>query len=795
MENIRNRIEEWFVRFGNLVGRRPWFFLLGSLLMVIAMTSQLPNIKIDTSGEGLLHKKDPALKTYEEFRGEFGLDKMVIASIDPVDVFDRKFLRTLKEFHLALEKDVTYLDEVTSLINADYIYGEGDDLIVEDLLEKIPQSDKEMRDLKERVLSSPLYRNILISEDGSFTIVVIKPVIISPSSDKLSGGEGINSPPPLNEKEISKFIQDISDVIKRFESPDFPVHLGGDLMVEEVLKTLAVNTMLKFTGICTIIIILIFAVLFRRISGIVLPLLVVSGALYSTLGLMAAFGIPITLNTTVLPSFLLAVGIGDSVHILAIYYRFLKQNNNKAEAISFTLGHSGLAVVMTSLTTAAGLFSFVSSGIAPVANLGIFAAIGVILALLFTLITLPALLIIVPSRKKEVKTEGAAISRLDNFLAGIGDFAVGNPWKIVIISACLFAGGLILALQVKFSHNSLKYLGEDMPVRIATELIDRNMKGSLSVEVLIETDKAEGLNEPGLMHAIETAQRIGERIKIDDISVGRSFAVTDMVKEINQALHSGSPSSYEIPQDRELIAQELLLYELGGGENLDKYINRDHTKARISLSIPWLDAIIYSKMLKEYEQSLKSIFEGKASIALTGLSVIFMRTFDTIIRSMAESYMIAGVIITILMIMLIGNLRIGLCSMAPNFIPIVLGLGFMKIVDIPLDYSTIMVGGIAIGLAVDDTVHFMHNFIRYYKKTEDAHIAVRETLMTSGRAMLFTTILLGANFFILVLADLESTANFGLITGFTISMALVADFLLAPAMMVLLTRKKRLDIF
>ena len=186
---------------------------------------------------------------------------------------------------------------------------------------------------------------------------------------------------------------------------------------------------------------------------------------------------------------------------------------------------------------------------------------------------------------------------------------------------------------------------------------------------------------------------------------------------------------------------------------------------------------------------MRDLFAGHATVTLTGMAAIIMRTLASIIRSMSESYLIAGCVISILMILLIGNVRLGLCSMGPNFLPIVLGLGFMKLAGIPLDYSTIMVGGIAIGLAVDDTVHFMHNFRRYHDKCGDAREAVRRTLTTSGRAMLFTTIILAAGFFILLLAELKSTFNFGLITGFTICMALVADFLLAPAMMVLLTKK------
>jgi len=551
------------------------------------------------------------------------------------------------------------------------------------------------------------------------------------------------------------------------------------------------KTMVRFTVLTSLVIVIIFAILFRRISAVILPIIVVNCALFSTLGLMAAFGAPVTLNSTVLPSFLLAVGIGDSVHILAIYYKKLKQTGNKEDAIAFALGHSGLAVVMTSLTTSGGLMSFVNSGIAPVASLGVFAAVGVQLALVFSLVTLPALLAVTPVRKKSIKVDPTAQSGLDRFLAGVGDFATANPWKIVLVSAFMFLGALFLALQLQFSHNSLNYLKKDVPIRLATDLIDKEMKGSFNIEVMIDTGKEHGLYDPSTLKKIEQIQQMTKGIVVGNRSVGRARAVTDIVKDINQALNSENPLAYVLPDNRELVAQELLLYEIGGGENLDQIVDRDYRKARITVRAPWADAVEYNRSLTELDGRLKTLTDGEITVSVTGLASIIVRTLSAIIRSMSESYLIAGSVITLMMILLIGNVRIGLCSMAPNFLPIVLGLGLMKLVDIPLDYSTIMVGGIAIGLAVDDTVHFMHNFRRYYNQYGDAREAVRQTLLTTGRAMLFTTIILVAGFLILLLAELKSTINFGIITGFTISMALLADFLLAPAMMVLLTRKKK----
>jgi predicted RND superfamily exporter protein len=785
MRNIRDRIEERLAGFGDLVCGRPWLFILGSLLAVMALASQLTQIRMDTSAEGLMHREDPEFVTYESFRQQFGREQMLIIGLKPAKVFEPGFLSVLKDFHTALEQEVPYVDEITSLVNVESIRGEGNDIIVEDLLEKWPDSEGEMLELKRRVLKNPLYRDILISADGSFTVVIIKPVLLSPS------GEG-GSSPMLSEEEVSEFIKGVSEVAGRFRSSDFPAHLGGDIMAEYVLKNLTMSTMFRFTALTTVIIVIVFILLFRRVSAVVLPLLVVNGALYSTLGLMAAFGIPVTLNTTVLPSFLLAVGVGDSVHILAIFYKDLGQNQDKKKAISFALGHSGLAVIMTSLTTACGLLSFATSGIAPVAHLGVFAAVGVVLALVFTLVTLPALLAVTPLKKRDNMTTGSLhLSRLDSALAGIGDFATGRPWLVVVTSAFVFLVALFLALQLKFSHNSLTYLQEDAPVRVATELIDKELNGSINVEVLVDTGRTQGLYDPGVMARIERAQMLAEDLVVEGRHVGRATAVTDIVKEINQALHGGESSAYRIPEAREVIAQELLLYELGGGDNLDKLVDRDYRQARITVRVPWVDAISYNKVLSEFENAIQDLFTGHAIVTLTGLAAIIMWTLSVIIQSMAESYLLAGSVITLLMVLLIGNVRLGLCSMVPNFLPIVLGLGLMKLTGIPLDYSTIMVGGIAIGLAVDDTVHFMHNFRRYYSRNGDAREAVRQTLTTSGRAMLFTTVILGTGFFVLILAELKSTANFGIITGFTIWMALLADFFLAPALMVLITRKDR----
>jgi predicted RND superfamily exporter protein len=199
--------------------------------------------------------------------------------------------------------------------------------------------------------------------------------------------------------------------------------------------------------------------------------------------------------------------------------------------------------------------------------------------------------------------------------------------------------------------------------------------------------------------------------------------------------------------------------------------------------MPWADAILYEDFMTELEQRFRHHLGDKAEITITGMNALLSRTMSATIVSMAESYIIAALVITVMMILLLGDIKIGLISMIPNLLPIILTLGVMGWMDLPLDLFTMLIGSIAIGLAVDDTIHFMHNYRRYHHESGDVYQAVHKTLLSSGRAMLITTIVLATGFFLYLFSTMSNLFNFGLLTGFTIIMALFADFLLAPALM------------
>ncbi len=797
------------------------------MLLFMALLTQLPKLQLDTSTEGFFRQDDPVLIEYERFKERFGSDKAVVLMIRPDDVFSPETLKALTSLHRELEKELPYLDEVVSLVNVTSVRGEAEKLIVEDLLKDSPETSEARQELRARVLSNPIYRDQLISEDGRLTAMVIRPTVMVLDELELASQAELldfatndqsvtedltdfdeNSPSAtadalldfdeepqqatnaheLTLEEESRLMAVLKSITGRYQSENFQIYLGGMIVMETTILASMLENMPRFTITALILIAVLLALVFRRISGVILPLLTVVIALLSTVGLMAATGTPFTIISQILPSFLLAVSIGYSVHLLTIFYQQLQIGNSRQESIVEALGHSGLAVLITSLTTAGGLVSFAGVGLAPVGDLGRFGAIGVLIAVLFTLAPLPALLTILPIQANQ-KSE-ASKTQQDSLMVHLGVFSLYNPWKVLMVSGAVLGVSFFSALQLEFDHNPIAWMPEGHDLRVSNEAINTEMKGASVAEVVVRTSEENALKSWEWMNALDQFNREAEATKVGALAVGKSTSMADTLKQIHQALNENRADFYTIPKDPELIAQELLLFENSGGDDLERQVNPLYTTARITVKMPWLNANQYAPVLQELRNKGTQIFGGLGEFHLTGMVVLLAETMVLMIDSMLQSYLVAGLVITLLMILVLGRLRLGLISMIPNFLPIVLGLGVMHWVGLPLDLMSILVGSIALGLAVDDTIHFFHNFQRYFQETGDPEEAVRRTLNTTGRAMLFTSIVLSIGFFSYTISEMNNLFSFGLITGLTILFAFLADLLVAPALMGLLHPKK-----
>lgn len=794
---MRERVERGFEAWGRFVFRRAGLMVALTALGMAGLASQLPRLEIDTSTESFLEEEDQVRQTYDAFRAQFGREERLVVVVEPPEIFDFAFLEKLRAFHREIEETVPKLQEVTSLVNARNTRGEADRLIVEDLFEDWPETPEALAAIRQRALANPIYRNQLLDQTARLTTLLIETDAYSSlgeAPEDLLGGFDEGETPPVARRfitgeENSAIVEAVWEVVERYRAPDFRLHVAGSPTMIHFFQLEMLTNMARFGLLAVLAIATLLALLFRRAVGVLLPLLVAGLSVLATLALMAAADFPIMIPQQILPSFLLAVGVGAAVHVLVIFFQRFDSGASREDSVVHALGHSGLPVVMTSITTAGGLSSFAAAELAPIAQLGISAPIGVLVSLLLTLVLVPGLLALLPLRAASAGRSSAGWGR--ELLVRCGEFGIRHARAVALASAGLLILAGLGAAQLRFSHHPLAWFPEENPFRRAAELMNERMGGGMFLEVVIDSGVENGLHEPELLNRLDELRLRASALQRGDIAVGKNLSLVDLLKEIHQALNENRPEFHTLPQDRQLVAQELLLFENSGSDDLEEIVDPQFRRGRFTMTVPFVDAIQYPAFLALFEDEATRILGDQASFEVTGLMAIMGRTFTAVIHSMARSYLVALAVIAPLMVLLIGNLRIGLLSMIPNLTPILLTLGVMGWMGLSLDAFTLMIGGIALGLAVDDTIHFMHNFRRYYERTGDLSAAVRETLSTTGQALLFTSLVLSTGFFIYSFASLANLVQFGLLTGVTILTAFLADLFLAPALLCLTLERRR----
>ena len=580
-------------------------------------------------------------------------------------------------------------------------------------------------------------------------------------------------------------------VVERHDGPDFRLFvIGGAVVSSQITGRMTSDSGTNVSATALVLVLFLF-LLFRRISGILFPMAVVAAAMISDLGLMVWLDIPFSLVLSMLPIFILCVGVCYAVHVLVLVYQRLAAGSGREEAVAYAFGHSGLAILMTSLTTAAGLISFLTAELAPVRNLGIIAPCGVFFAFFFTMTLLPALIGIFPLGAQP--RVGAPPDRnwSQRLLVWIGDLAVRRTRVILGAALVLVAVVGTGLFRVHFAHEPLEWLPADDPVRIASEVINRELRGATTAEVLIDTGRENGLQDPETLSRIEAGH--------PPRRVDRPGSALRRQGDLSRRHRQGDPPGAQRQRLR------LLPDSRGSGRWSPRSCCCSRTAAATTSSsftdspVPprardAAHAVRGCRALRRLpggdRDDVRGILGDETPITVTGRSALAARTFSALIESMARSYVFALAVITPLMMLLIGNVRIGLISMVPNLLPVFFTLAVMGLLDIPLDASSMMVGSIIIGLAVDDTIHFMHRFRFEFRLSGDTREAVRATLTTTGSAIFFTSLVLTTGFSVMgALGTLKNTVYFGYLCAFGIAVAFFANAFLTPALITLVTRR------
>ena len=800
MAMIHNKLESFFEAVTKRVYAHGVLTLSVIFLVSVMLAAQLPRLTMDTRDQSFFHPDDPTLVAYDQFRYEFGQDDIFFIAMKPENGLTPTFFKTMNRLHRELEENIPYLDEVDSLINGRIVRADNDTLIVEDLIPHPPETLDENERIIKLINHYPLYENFLVSGDRTLAMIMVKAqAFVQPAQeDLLTGFEPASTPGApnaaqyLDNKQNVEINDRIHEIVDKYRDRGIEFFFAGTPVFAAELQRGLEKDLGLMIPLSFLLIIVFLAILFRRVSGVVYPVIIVLLSLTSSLGLMAIWGIPISNAIMILPTFLIVVGVGDAVHILTIFYRNLQkdtsQKPDKKAAIIKAVGYSGLPILMTSLTTACGLLSFVWADVAIISHLGYIAPAGVMIAFLYTLFLLPALVAVFPIKTKQMPPQGKR-PIADRIFDGIAGTATSRPLVITAVWGILFLLAAIAVPSVRFSHNAMSWLPHDSTAQVGTRLMDRKNGGTVMLEIIIDSGRENGTHDPDLLLRMDQAGKMIPRICEHNIRAGKVVSMVDVLKETNRALNGDADVAYTVPDTRQLAAQELILFESSGSNDLAELTDGTHQKARMSVLAPFTDSILYKDYVEKIKAYLARQFPHE-TVTLTGHMALFIGITKMFITSMAKSYLFAIVAITLMMMVMMGNFKIGLMSMIANIVPIVMIFGVMGIARIPIDMMTILVGSIVLGLVVDDTIHFLHHFQRAYNMTGCVETAVKETLHNTGRALMITSIVLCGGFFIYTTAYLSCYIRFGILTGSAVLFALTTDLVLLPALLTLVYKRR-----
>jgi predicted RND superfamily exporter protein len=824
MKPLRERLDAGVERFAIWAFEHPWRVIAGVALVMAFLAVQLPQLTVDVTLEGQFREDDPTYENYLKFKKQYGEDSAILVGIRSDAIFTRPFLEKLRGFQNDLENETPYLDEITSLINVNNIRASHDQLIVRDLLEEWPDNEAGFRRLENTVMNYPAYRDVLISRDGRHTAIYLIPDVrnlaggsdpsldfeepIAPSvetpslftrflsflaiQNKAEQEKLVTEKLTLTNEQRAEIVGKVREIAARHETNDFSIYITGrPVILNDHLAQVERNMPRGVLGAAIGILILMFLI-FRRMVPVFLTLLIVVLSLLSVVGISSILDIPIRTSTLVYPPIILAAGVCDAIHMFTIFFQRLKEESDKKGALAYAMRHSGLAMLFTSLTTMGGFLAFGFSDLAGISELGLCSAIGVFMALAFNFLLIPALLALLPASSDEKTGSLSAVTEgfWGKHVTRLSLASTQRPVFVLGVTALIAITALIGATRIRMSFDALTWFPEGEPVQTQTYQADDAFGGTSVMEVVIETGRENGLVDPGVMNAIERAKAFAEGLTDGNVRVGKTISIVDTLKQINKVLNEDRDEFYTIPQDRRIISQELLLFEMDGWEDLEDLVDSSFSQARLTLKVPSVDGSDFVPFRDVIEKEFSRIFAGKAEIYLTGSVDLFVRSVWGLMNSMTTTYVLAAVVITLLLLLLTGSLRIGLVGMIPNFFPILIVLGVMGYTGIPISIFTVLLGGIALGLAVDDTIHFLHNFRRNFDRTRNVAQSVSETMEGTGRALFFTTLSLSVGFLAFLSADMNVLRAFGMLTGLTIVLALVSDVTITPALMTLLYRSQ-----
>ena len=701
---------------------------------------------------------------------------------------------------------------VTSLSNTDDIFGKEEGLSIEPIFDIIPKTSEEVKSLRRRVLENDLFKNLFFSEYDRHTGIFVELAMDEDDTENL----------------YSTYI-----ALERIfdENPGIEKHyIAGFPIVAATLRTVIDQDTQRFFPFVALLAIFSLWITFRIPSGVAVPMLVVGFSILFTLAIMVAFEVPLNTITSALPVFLISIGVADGIHMFSEYRDNRLEGQSREKAVSLMLDKLVLPVTMTSATTAVGFLSVIVSDIVPVLTFGIFVAIGTVLAMVLSLLFIPALLMVLPenfSESQEVRDLGYNYSRgvhranfmdrlIQKYLGLMTDWVLGNSISILLGALVICIVSIYGLLQVKVESSLESYFQADAPFVIANRAMEK-MSGSRTINIVItKTDENEPWKNPKNLKIVEEFQEFLEKEQM----VKRTFSLIDLIKRIGYAFNENNKEYHRLPEvvefieseenfegngltgtstvnrkisGRELIAQYLLLYENSGGDVLSDVVDSMYLNLNLDVTISSNSTSEEETLLRTIEDYAARNFPPKFKITSSGMVPINVATSNEVVTSQIRSLAGSMLAVFFMLVLIFRSLYRGLMGMIPLVFTVLFNFGVMGFFGVHLDIGTALVSSIVIGIGVDYSIHYLSRMFRDLSKGIDLHDAIFNTVRRSGKAITSNAITVGFGFLALSVSEFLPLVTLSWMIWLTLNISALATMILIPALAVTLKNMSKLS--
>lgn len=761
----------------NHLFRRSTAWILSHRLVVLLLFVALVGLSLvgmkrivmKTTFEDYFVSDDPMLLKTEEFKSIFGNDYYVAVLVQNEDIFSQRSLSLIRELSEELRDSLSYADKVTSLTDIEFTVGTEEGMTIEQIVpQEIPTEAEALQGIKAKAYSKPNLAKRLVSKDGTLTWIMVK---LRPfPEEQVWKKESDMGPDMLTGKEAG-------DIIHKAKYAELSPKAAGMPYLSYEKNQYIKSEMARLFLFAFVMSIVVMLIVTRSLRGIIAPLLTSIFGIIIGMGAIGWTGVYIDMTTVMIAVVLtFACSIAYNVHLYNFFKTEFIRTGKRKESILEAVGETGWGVSLSGLTTIAAMMTFLSIKIIPMKAIGINTLLCLLAVLLTCLIITPIVLSFGKDRKPSAHMDKSFEGYISYRFAQFGSYVIRNHVAIVISATVITVVCGIGLFFIEPAFDVEKTIGRKVPyARKFLELCETELGSMYSYDLMITLPKADDAKEPENLQKLDQLAHIVEGYKLTK----RHSSITDIIKDMNRTLNGNDEQYYAIPQEADMVAQMLLLYENAGGTEAEYWMDYEYKRLRLQVELNHYNSNEVEKEMMELQNEAHRLFPD-AHVSVVGNIPQFTVMQQYVERGQMWSMLLSVLVIGIILFLIFGSWKVALVGMIPNIAPAIIVGGMMGWLGYPLDMMTASLIPMVLGIAVDDTIHFINHCHVSYDRSGHYTEALKQTFRTEGLAIVMSTVILSATFSGFIPSDGIQIANWGILAVAGMLSALLADLFLTP---------------